>query len=292
MTDADRSIRRLPDTGSVPNLFHHFPAMELWNGDNRGAQRQFLEERIGIWFNLLNQGLRTTFIADTDSHRFFNLNTAGARTWTASPSDLPAAIDPVDVAAAVDAGKAVGGQGVYVQTRLVATDASGDSADLTHAGKTTMTDAFGDVELEITVQSPAWAEWDRIEIYTNAATFPAGRPFLFGSSPDRVLDEGDCDPTTTGDGDFDISITSDIGGVAGADRLSVSLTESFEGLTEDTWFVVVVKGTDGQCAPMFPMYPDDLATNTNPELEDLVDSNVGESGVMALGATNALYFEP
>jgi hypothetical protein len=292
MTDADRSVRRLPNTGSVPNLFHHFPAMELWNGDGRGAQRQFLDERIGIWFNLLNQGLRTTFIADTDSHRFFNLNTAGARTWTASPGDLPAAIDPADVAAAVDAGKAVGGQGVYVQTRLVATDESGDSADLTHAGKTTMTDATGDVELEIAVQSPAWAEWDRIEIYANAATFPASSSFLFGAVPDRVLDEGDCDPTTTGDGDFDITITPDVGGVAGADRLSVHLTESFDGLSEDTWFVVVVKGTDGQCAPMFPVYPDDLATKTNPELEDLVDGNVGESGVMALGATNALYFEP
>jgi len=274
----ERAERRLPDTTSVANLFHHFPALELWNGDNRGAQSQFLDERIGIWFNLLNQGLNTTFIADTDSHRFSNLNSAGARTWTASPTDSPASIASADVAAAVDAGRAVGGQGIYVQTRLLATDGSGDVADLTHGGSTSMTDANGDVDLEITVVSPNWAEWDTIEIY--------------GATPTVVRDEGDCDPTTTGDGDFDITVTSSVGGVTGADRYSVTYTESFTGLVADTWFVVVVKGTDGECGPMFPIYPDNLATGSNVSLADLVDGNVGESGTMALGATNALYFEP
>jgi hypothetical protein len=293
MTDDDRKNRRLPDTSAVPNLFHHFPALELWNGDGRGDQRQFLQERIGIWFNHLSQGLRTTFIADTDSHTFSNQNTAGARTWTASPTDRPWRIEPADVAAAVDAGRAVGGQGVYVQTRLLATDGSGDVADLTLGGDTTMTDAFGNVELEIHVQSPAWARFDRVEIYRNAPTFPAGgSPFLFGAVPERVLEEGDCDPTTVGDGDFDVTLTPDLGGVPGADRLEATLLESFAGLSESSWFVVVVKGTDGTCPPMFPVYPGDLDSATNATLGDLVDGNVGEGGVMALGATNALYFEP
>ena len=53
-----------------------------------------------------------------------------------------------------------------------------------------------------------------------------------------------------------------------------------------------MKGTDGECGPMFPVYPDNLDTGTNASLADLVDGNVGESGTMALGATNALYFEP
>ena len=295
MTDADRANRRLPDTATVPNLFQPFPALELWNGDSRGDQRQLLEERIGIWFNHLNQGLRTTFIADTDSHRFTNQNSAGARTWTASPTDKPALIDPADVAAAVDAGRAVGGQGIYVQTRLLATDGSGDVADLAIDGDTTMTDANGDVVLEISVQSPSWAQWDTVEIYRNAPTFladPSDSAYLFGATPDRVLDEGDCDPQTTGDGDFDVDVSTDVDGVAGADKLSATLLESFTGLTEDTWFVVVVKGTDGECEPMFPIYPDDLSSASNASLADLVDGNLGEQGVMALGATNALYFTP
>lgn len=292
MTDADRAGRRLPDTTAVPNLFYAFPAVELWNGDARKHQSEFLDERIGIWFNLLNQGIDTTFIADTDSHKFTNQNTAGARTWTASPVDAPSLIDPADVAAAVDAGRAVGGQGVYVQTRLLATDGSGDVADLTLGGKTTMTDAAGNVQLEIHVQSPDWARWDTIEIYRNAPTATAGSPYLFGATPDRVLSEGDCDPTTTGDGDFDVTVVPDVGGVTGADRLEATLSEAFNGLTGDNWFVVVVKGTDGACPPMYPIYPHDLAQAANLTLADLVDGNVGESGVMALGATNALYFQP
>jgi hypothetical protein len=292
MTDLERSRRRLPSTGAVPNLFQHFPALELWNGRGRSHQAEFLVQRIGIWMNHLNQGLRTTFIADTDSHTFTNLNTAGARTWTASPTDAPAAIDGADVAAAVSAGKAVGGQGVYVQTRLLATDGSGDVADFSLAGDTTMTDAAGNVVLEIRVQSPDWARWDRVEVYANAATAPAGSPFLFGATPTVVLDEGDCNPATLGDGDFDVTVTPSIGGVAGANRLSATLQVPFNGLAGDTWFVVVVKGTDGQCAPMFPVYPADINQASNTTLAQLVDGNVGQGGVMALGATNALYFEP
>jgi len=293
LTDLERANRRLPATGSVPNLFQHFPALELWNGDNRNDQRQFLEERIGIWFNHLNQGLRTTFIADTDSHSFTNLNTAGARTWTASPTDWPGAIDGGDVAAAVAAGQAVGGQGVYVQTRLLATDGSGDVADLSLKGDTTMSDAGGNVLLEIRVQSPSWARWDLIEIYANAATTAtSGSPYLFGATPTQILDEGDCDPATTGDGDFDVTRTPAIGGVPGADRLSATVSVPFDGLASETWFVVVVKGTDGQCGPMFPVYPDDLDQASNTTLSQLVDGNLGQGGVVALGATNALTFEP
>jgi hypothetical protein len=242
--------------------------------------------------NHLNQGLRTTFIADTDSHTFTNLNSAGARSWTASPTDDPAAIDGADVAAAAAAGKAVGGQGVYVQTRLLATDGSGDVADLSQGGDTAMTDATGNVVLEIQVQSPAWARWDRVEVYANAVTATAGSPYLFGATPTVVIDEGDCNPATVGDGDFDVTVTPSVGGVPGADRLSATLNVPFSGLAAGTWFVVVVKGTDGQCAPMFPIYPDDITQASNTTLAQLVDGNVGQGGVMALGATNALYFEP
>ena len=87
-------------------------------------------------------------------------------------------------------------------------------------------------------------------------------------------------------------MTHDVGGVPGADRWSTTLEVPFDDLAEETWFVVVVRGSDGLCAPMFPIYPHDLSRGSNLELEHLVDGNVGESGVMALGASNPLYFEP
>jgi hypothetical protein len=279
LSDAERTALRLEiGTG---NLFHYFDGLELWNGDSRGAQSGFLDECIGIWFNHLNQGLDITFIADTDTHAFRNLNSAGARTWTASPTDAPSAIASADVAAAVAAGRAVGGQGAYLQTRLLAQDGSGDVADLTLLGSTMVASSTGDVDLEITVQTPAWAEYDTIEIYANAATTPAGNDYVYSAVPTLTKVEG-----------LDFSVSSVVvnAGIPGATRLETrNYVVPFVGLTDDTWFVVVVKGSDGVSRPMFPVFPDNLNSGTNTSLADLLDGNLGESGVMALGASNALY---
>jgi hypothetical protein len=279
---------------AIPNLFHHFPALELWNGADRNQQDNFLNERIGIWMNHLNKGLRTTAISDTDTHTFGDLETAGARTWTASPTDAVAAISGAAVANAVEDGRAVGGQGIYVQTRLLEAGSEPPVvlADLTLGGSTDGATGTGAVDLEIRVQAPTWARFDRIEVYANAATTPVNvsTPYLFGATPTLTLLEGDCDPSTTADGgDFDIT-TVPHPLVAGAARQEVTVTVPFTGLTQDTWFAVVVKGTDGLCPSMFPVYPRSIDPESNPTLADLLDGNVGE-GTMALGVANALYLE-
>lgn len=295
LDDLERLRRRLPSIAVAGNLFFPFPALELWNGADRAQQNNFLLERIGIWFNHLNKGHRTTAISDTDTHTFGDLESAGARTWTASSTDAAAAIDGGEVANSVDAGRAVGGQGVYVQTRLLAADGSGGVADLTLGGSTDVTSTNGAVNLEIRVQAPLWAQFDRIEIYRNATTTPVDSeaPYLFTASPATnappdVFVEGDCDPVTTGDGDFDISTVNVHPSVPGGQRQEVTLTVPFS-LAQDTWFAVVVRGTDGVCEPMFPVFPRSLNTAGNTTLANLLDGNVGESGTMALGVANALY---
>jgi len=290
---ADRLAFRLsPAPG---NLFHHFPALECWNGSSRGHQGEFLNQRIGIWFNHLNQGLRTTLISDTDTHTFTDLGTAGARSWTASPTgDTPAAIVPGNVAQAVDAGKVVGGQGIYVQTRLVSVANPGQAADLTWDGSTTVTDPGGELDLEIRVQAPTWAEYDQILIYANAATVknsvtnpPSGSPYLFSAVPTATLNLGT---------NFTRSVVP-VAGIPGGDRFETNLTLRLPDdvpaipLTGDTWIVVVVKGRDGISKPMFPIFADNLASAGNTTLANLVDGNLGQEGVMALGATNALYYD-
>ena len=289
---AERLERRLDEPLST-NLFQAFPALELWNGNDRGQQGQFLDERIGVWFNLLNQGINTTFIADTDSHRSTNLNYSGARTWTAAApgSDTASTVDGGEVAQMVDAGKATGGQGVFVTTTLRATDGSGASASLERFASTSVMDAGGNVELDIRVQAPIWAPFDTIEIYANAATTVVDplAPYLYSAIPTQTLSEGDCSPATTGDGNFDVSVVN-VAAIPGGDRLEANLTVPFSGLTQDTWFVVVVKGTDGACPALFPVFADDLDQATNLTPADLMDGNVGELGVLALGATNALYY--
>lgn len=265
------------------NQFAHFKALELWNGSGRGKQSEFLDTRLGIWFNHLNQGLRTTGIGDTDTHEFLPLNSAGARTWTASPTDDPVAIDPADVARAVAAGRAVFGQGVYVQSRLRTGDDDGPVADLTLGGSVDLQSDSGSVRLDVEAQSPLWAPFDRIEIYANADTVVArergGIPTLYGAEPTLVLRAG-----------VDVPLEREVvdARVPGAERWVSRFTLPFP-LQRDTWFVVVVKGTDGVSHPMFPVFGEDLRRNTNTTLDQLTDDNLGEDGTLALGVTNALY---
>jgi len=281
ISETDKLRYRLdPASG---NLFHHFKALEVWNSDSRGGQSEFLDLRIGIWFNHLNQGLLTTGIADTDTHEFFNLNTAGARSWTASSTDDPAEIDPGEVARAVAAGRVIGGQGPFVKARLLAGDGSGGVADLGLDGSNVVRSSNGAVDLEIEVQSPVWAAFSRIEIYANAETLVArtrdGVPTLYSATANAFLYAG---------ADFDIERVVVDPDVPGAERLQASLRLPYV-LEEDTWFVVVVRGIDDLSPPMFPVFADDLARDSNTTLEDLLDGNLGERGVLALAFTNALY---
>ncbi len=267
------------------NLFHLFEALELWNGHNRSHQSQFLNERIGVWFNLLNQGLITTMITDTDTHAFANLETAGGRTWAASSTDDPPSISPAEMTQSVRAGKAVGGQGLYVQTRLVDAAIASNVADLTLAGSTllTVSNPVSGLTLEIDVQAPLWAEFDTIRVYANAATIPSptsSAPELFGATPTMTLTAG---------GGFTITTNNVQPGVPGGSRRQAHVSIPFANMTQDTWFVVVVKGSDGVSRPMFPVHPANLQQAGNTTLANLTDGNLGQSGVTALGVTNALY---
>jgi hypothetical protein len=303
LTPARAAQFRMDPAGG--DVFHHFPALEVWNGMTTGHQNEFLIDRIGIWMNLLNRGYMTTAISDTDTHSFHDLRQGGARTWTPSSTDLPVAILDNEIGLAVKRGKAVGGQGIYVQARLVA-DSTGQTTGFELGDATIdavvpvvppkivqrpgVTSTDGGVHLDIDIQAPEWAPYDRIEIYTNSVTTVAGTtggvPVAFGAVPDLVL--------TLGNGDFtvqnvDVSPPGDP--IPGAVRLETQKRVTFAGptaLTEDAWFVVIVKGTPGVSKPMFPVHPSGLSLAQNPTLDALETVTAAEAGVRALGVTNAL----
>ena len=95
--------------------------------------------------------------------------------------------------------------------------------------------------------------------------------------------------TLTAGTHFSITTNNVQPGVTGGSRREAHLSIPFTNMTADTWFVVVVKGSDGVSRPMFPVHPANLATGGNTTLANLTDGNLGESGVTALGVTNALY---
>lgn len=279
---------------SVENFFHHFPALELWNGASAGKIDEFLNLRAGIWMNLLNQGLLSTFVADTDTHEYHSLSAAGARSWVPSSTDDVAAISDLEIARAVHAGKLVGGQGLFVTARLQASDGSGAVAELAGvppagaapasvAAGTLLSVANGEVDLVIRVQAPTWAPYDRIELYRNATTTVTRRndgvPTLYGAVPSQTLHAGT---------DFTIETVP----VNGAERLETNLVLRLDGLVRDEWIVVAARGVRGVSPPMFPVYPHSIDIGTeNPTLAQLVDVTAAEQGVRALGVTNALFVD-
>lgn len=303
MAAGDPEAFRLDPT--VTNFFHPFPALELWNGMTIGHQNEFLLERIGIWMNLLNQGFATTAIADTDTHTYHTLRQGGARSWTPSSTDAPASISDAQIGMAISTGKAVGGQGIFVLARLVA-DSTGETTGFElgdqligfngpGAGdlRPGVTTTNAEVHLDIDIQAPAWAPYDTIEIYTNSATTVAGSnggvPVLFGAVPDMTL--------TLGAGDFTrTTVDKSPPGptIPGAFRYETQKRVTFAGgtaLTEDTWMVVLVKGTNGVSPPMFPVHASGVDLVANPDVTTLADVTAADAGIRALGHTNALYVD-
>jgi len=103
---------------AVTNFFDAgFDALEVWIGtDGRtGNLDHFIGENLGDWFNLLNQGIRRSGVADSDTHqrRTTQIN---ARTYVASsvtaPSALPA--QALTLAANVRDGRATGTNAPFV----------------------------------------------------------------------------------------------------------------------------------------------------------------------------------
>jgi hypothetical protein len=305
LSDAERVARRFDPGDSdeaTPELFHAFKALELWNGYTRSqALDEFLTDRIGIWMNLLNQGIKTTAVADTDTHEFFNTRAGGARSWTSSSSDAPAAVDPEEVGAAVNSGRLVGGQGIYVQARLVEAGNPANAADFTLGGTTQITVTSGTVNLEIHVQAPTWAEFNRIQIYRNASTLSLGPPGGQAVSVDPARGGGLAGilysaNVTQGLNAGTHFTVSTVPGFAGGQRLEAVVSVPYtvgagQALPEDTWFVVLARGTNLVSKPMFPVMPASLRQTGNTTLANLLDGNLNEEGVLALGFTNALYLD-
>jgi hypothetical protein len=278
----DPATRRLDPT--LPNLFDEgFQALEVWNG-NQGI---FLGQNFGDWLNLLNQGIRRTAVATSDSHEK-RTNSGGSRTLIASavsaPVDLWAEADTL--AARVSEGRVTGTNGPFVEIALDAAS-TGETASLALGAPLLVTTSDGAADVTVTVTSPGWAEFDTIELYVGAvpeAYDHDGNPATrdrYRVSPTLVLTEGV---------DFTREQVAAAPGVPGSESWMATATVPLTGLTADTWVLAIVRGTAGVSRPLFPIVPG-LDASMNPTFEDLVDGNLGEGGDLTLAFTNPLFVD-
>ncbi len=281
----------------VTNYFTDtFDALEVWIGDDRGQVfTNFLGRNAGDWFNMLNQGIIRTGIADSDTHSRIGGVAAMPRSMVASPTDSPGALAAIadTLSANVNARRSIGTNAPMVRVTASATS-TGDLGGLELGLPTLIATTDGKVDITVDIQSPIWAPFDRVEYYINTTTTKttaSGNVKLPGNltltaipytkyslTPDHVQ--------TVTPSPFTVN-----GSIPGADRLEASTTLNLTGLTEDFWVVVMVKGTDGVSEPAFPIIPSSLKTSTNTTFANLIDGNLGEDGMLALAFTNPILVD-
>jgi hypothetical protein len=308
----------------VTNYFTDtFDALEIWIGDNRqqtfdnflGTDPVGNGGNIGDWFNMINQGIVRTGVADSDTHNT-KVNVSGfPRKLVASADDEPADLggEADDLSQNVNDGRVVGTNAplVRVTAHAVSTDESGslevgrctgvvsctsvadckpctdDSQCAVGESCTTLPTLIsttdGAVDITVDIQSPTWAEFDTVEFYIN--------PF----TTKRTISGVETGAGTVNVNRYQLNAPAatynpvvNVVPVGGSNRLEASVTHNITGLTNDIWVVVLVKGTDGVSKPLFPVIPNSLATAGNGTVAGLTDGNLGQSGITTLAFTNPI----
>ena len=299
-----------------------FDGLEVWIGDSRGqVDTNFLGQNAGNWFNLMNQGIVMTGVADSDTHRRFLTQSGFPRNMVASLEDVAGALDQDAMSANVNAGRVVGTNGPMIRitahavstgesggldlgrcTGVVACTDTSTCAPCTNDGQcgmgetctalpTLISTTDGAVDITVDVQSPTWAPFDKIEFFVNTTTTKntdVGVEVLSGVFVDIQRYTLNADFTHTDGAEF--TVVSVPAGTS-ASRLEASTTLNLTGLTEDTWVAVMVSGTDNVSVPLFPVVPNSLDTASNTTLADLIDGNLNESGITARAFTNPVFID-
>jgi len=286
----DPALKRL-DPALANGFDDGFQALEVWiSTDGRNAIfRDFLGQNAGDWFNLINQGLVRTGVANSDTHTrrttYLSARNQIASAFT-DPGQLSSAAETL--AAAVAAGKVVGSNSPFV-TIEAAGRFGGEirRANLSLEGSNTLSlNSIADVGVTVKIASAEWAQVDSVDFYVNnqpELTTEAGQAARYGVCPDFTVSRGD-----DGWSETEVVVDEDI---PGASRTEIEVTLTLPDVTTDTWLVAIAHGTDGISSPMFPVVPEDLDPASNTSLEDLTDDNIDEEGVLAYAFTNPLFID-
>jgi hypothetical protein len=289
-SQVDVTERRLDP--NLANAFSDsFQALEVWIGTNgrSGILDQFIGENLGDWFNLINQGIVRTGVADSDSHD-------RRTTYLATRNQIPSAVtDPgmlsgqaETLAATIAAGNNIGTNAPFMTIQASGSFAgNAQTAGLGLNESPTMpADSGSTVSVAVSITSAEWAGVDSIDFYINnqpERTSAAGQAARYGVCTDITINAGD-----TGWTENTVIVDA---GIPGASRTEIQVDLSLPAVSEDTWLVAIAHGRDGTSSPLFPIVPEDLDEASNTTLEDLTDDNLGQDGVLAYAFTNPLFID-
>jgi hypothetical protein len=159
------------------------------------------EMRIPIfqWMQLLNNGLRTPGVVNTDAH-YNHHGSGGLRNWFACSTDDPAKISTEEMVKQAEAGHIIMSTGPFLKVEGYST-----AQDRIAIPGDDLKAADGKVRLKVNVQCPNWLDVNRVQIFIN------GRPSephnrTRKNAPDSF---GPVDEVVKFDGVFELELDSD-----------------------------------------------------------------------------------
>lgn len=138
-----------------------FDALEIMNGTNLGT---YLKVRTD-WFSLLDQGINKTGTAVSDSHRPVMENAGYGRSYVASSTDAPAAINQDQLTSNVKAMKLVGTTGPFIRFEIK------DNGGVFRGLGETVVSTGNKVGIKIRVEAAPWIPIEEVRIYRNGSLF-------------------------------------------------------------------------------------------------------------------------
>lgn len=147
-----------PETGDTGLWSDAFTAMELLNSYKMGE----FWARFRWWLQMVGRGFTPTGTAVTDTHRLRRVESEAPHTYVyvGEDGDTPETLDADGFATAINAGRAFGSTGPFVE--VVLDDGNGNTAGLGE-----VLAAQESVTVRVTIEAPAWVDVDTIDVYTN-----------------------------------------------------------------------------------------------------------------------------
>ncbi len=313
------AARRL-DPGVTNFATGDMDALEIWIGEDRGQVfDKFLGQNAGDWLNLINQGIITTAVADSDTHRRFITQSGFPRSMVASTEGDVGDINEGDVSEAVNDGRVVGTNGPLVRVTAHATSTSesgglelgrcqgvvpctnttdcppcGDDSDCSIGETcdelpTLLTTTNGAVDITVEIQSPTWAPFDKVEYFINTTTTQSKDCGVQTGAGVIDVNRYGLTADVTQDAGVDFTVSTVAAPGTSSSRLEATTTLSLTGLTVDTSVVIMVSGSDGTSVPLFPVVPNSIDQGSNTTLANLIDGNLNEDGITARAFTNPIF---
>lgn len=246
-----------------------FTSMELCIGeDAKITSPNFYQTALPMWFDLLNLGKVVTATCSSDTHRQIREPVGSFRNYIASPKVDPrdnlgtfGQLDSQAIAHAVNQHQVVVSAGPFIHV----TASKPDGTSPVDVGGTIS--GTKDVTLSIDVRSPDWMDWDQVEIYVNTDPTPAkddlsgpwdksAREFVTVNPPDHITPKYCYAPLISYQritpGVVPDTCKKEWSGITPKkliqsvvkDGIRSTHIDETVSLTQDSWIVVVVKGSD------------------------------------------------